>query len=117
MRAKQQDTEFVAYLVDLLQAIGPVSAKRMFGGYGIFLDHIMFALVDQRTLYFKADQHSEHAFQQLGLQKYTYYKQGRASYLSYYEAPEEALEDQDMMRYWGNLAFDAALRATAKKKK
>ncbi len=37
--------EFVDYLLDLMRTIGPVSARPMFGGYGIFLDGLMFALV------------------------------------------------------------------------
>ena len=29
-----------------LQPLGPVEAKKMFGGYGVFADGVMFALVD-----------------------------------------------------------------------
>ncbi len=32
------EKEFTTYIVDLMQSIGPVSAKAMFGGYGIFLE-------------------------------------------------------------------------------
>jgi len=28
---------FASYIADLMQSVGPVNAKRMFGGHGIFL--------------------------------------------------------------------------------
>lgn len=39
------DSGFVAHLLELLEPFEGVAAKRMFGGYGIFRDGIMFGLV------------------------------------------------------------------------
>ena len=117
MPVNHQDEEFVTFLVDLLQVIGPVSARRMFGGHGIFLDGLMFGLVNQRSFYLKTDKQNEHEYQQLKLEKFTYQKQGKTLALCYYEAPAEALEDTVILQHWGNLAYAAALRAAAKKKK
>lgn len=36
--------------------------------------------------------------------------------LSYFQAPEEALEDLDVMNLWANKAYSAALRVGVKKK-
>ena len=35
---------FVEHVLDLLLALGPVKARRMFGGWGFFLEGVMFAL-------------------------------------------------------------------------
>ena len=110
-----KDDEFVSFLVDTLQSIGPVAAKRMFGGHGLFLDSLMFGLVADNSLYLKADADSQDDFEALGLERFTYYKQGKPFSMSYYQAPEEALEDADVMAEWGNKAYGAALRAAAKK--
>lgn len=56
------EKEFVSYAVDLMQSIGPVCAKSMFGGHGIFLETLMFGLVADGTLYFKADKEIENDF-------------------------------------------------------
>ncbi len=114
---KSHESPFVAHVLDLLQSIGPVRAKKMFGGYGLFLQDLMFALVADEMLYFKVDAKSEQAFVDLGLEQFTYHKKGKPFSMSYYQAPEESMEDVNEMCLWGTRAFDAALRASAKKKK
>jgi DNA transformation protein len=100
-----------------MHALGPVRAKRMFGGHGIFIDDLMFGLVADNTLYLKADKESTQEFTARGLEAFTYDKKGKAVNLSYYQAPEEALEDSEEMNRWGNKAYAAALRSAARKRK
>lgn len=108
-RTSRQDA-FVDHVVELMQGVGPASARRMFGGHGIFIEELMFALVADGTLYLKADDASRGRFEALGLGRFTYFKKGKPFSLSYYEAPEETLESLAHMTEWGNRAFDAALR-------
>ena len=51
MATTKEEIEYVSYIVELMQSIGPVYAKRMFGGHGIFLDSLMFGLITDGTLY------------------------------------------------------------------
>ncbi len=55
MTIKAAEKEFSSYVVDLMQSYGPVHCKRMFGGFGIFLDELMFGLIAERVLYLKVD--------------------------------------------------------------
>ncbi|MGB5339425.1 MAG: TfoX/Sxy family protein, partial [Gammaproteobacteria bacterium] len=96
--AKQ--SEFVTYLVELLQTIGPVRAQRMFGGHGFFLDDLMFALESDNIFYLKADAETAGEFRERGLTAFTYMKQGKPCSLSYFQAPEEALESSVEMHAW-----------------
>jgi len=116
MPTSAKEKEFVSYVVELMQPIGAVSAKRMFGGYGIFLEGLMFALVADSTLYLKADSETESEFEERGLERFKYNKKGKEYSMSYYCAPEEALEDMDEMNDWARRSFDAALRAAARKR-
>ena len=113
--SKAEQSEFVSYLVELLQATGPVRTKRMFGGYGFFLGDLMFALVADNTLYLKADAETAGDFRERGLDAFTYIRQGKPCSLSYYQAPEETLESSTQMNVWASKAYGAALRAAAKK--
>jgi len=112
-----KDSEFADYVVEITQSIGPVYAKRMFGGHGIFLDGLMFGLIADKTLYLKVDKKSEADFSSLGLEAFSYNKNGKQMKMSYFQAPEEALENLDEMNIWANKAYSAALRAAVKKKK
>jgi DNA transformation protein len=104
-------------VAELMQSLGPVRAKRMFGGHGIFIDDLMFGLVADSTLYLKVDKESETEFRKKGLEAFSYNKKGKEVSLSYFQAPEEALEDGEEMNIWGNKAYSAALRSASRKKK
>jgi len=102
--------EFVDYLLELMQPLGPVSAKAMFGGYGIYIDDIMFALVADDVLYLKTNAANLPDFEQHGLLPFSYERNGKAYNMSYSEAPAEVLDDADAMQLWANKAIEAALK-------
>lgn len=110
-------SEFVSYLLEQLHLMNGVTYKRMFGGYGIFCDGLMFGLVADDQFYLKADEQNLDYFTELSLEPFTYLKQGKPFNLSYYRAPEEVLDDAEEMLLWANRSFEAALRANAKKPK
>ncbi len=103
--------EFVAHVLDLLEPLGPVGARRMFGGYGIYLDGMMFALVADETLYLKVDDQSREEFEAAGLEPFRYTRKGKSYQMSYHAAPEDALEDAELLRDWARKAVEAAMRA------
>ena len=102
--------EFADYLVELLEPLGRVKAKRMFGGFGLYLDGLMFALITDDTLYLKADAGNRAAFAARAMPPFEYVRQGKVVTLSYLAAPAEALEEPDDLVALARLAFAAALR-------
>ena len=112
---KPHKSEFVEYLQELLQDFGNVEIRRMFGGYGIYRDRVMFALVADDTLYLKADEDTAAQYKARNLPPFTYAKQGKTVALSYYMAPAEALEDSGELSQWAELAYGVALKASSKR--
>jgi DNA transformation protein and related proteins len=104
-------SEFTTYLNDVFEHFGPIHTKRMFGGYGVYYQELMFGLVANDVLYLKADTESAELFEQLGLTRFEYTKQGKTMSMSYYMAPEEIYDDADMARIWAVRACEAALRS------
>lgn len=106
------DSQFVHFAVENLQRLGPVLAKRMFGGHGLFLHDVMFALVAWDTLYLKVDEINRPGYDARGLAPFSYAgQQGRTVTMSYCEAPPEGLDDPDVLSGWAREAYAAALRA------
>jgi DNA transformation protein len=83
----------------------------MFGGYGIYHEGRMFALVTSDTLYLKSDAESAPHFDRLNLPPFTYMRQGKPMPMSYRQAPADLFEDREEAARWGWLAYESALRS------
>lgn len=110
-------SEFVDNLNDVFALFGPVSAKRMFGGYGIYYRDLMFGLVVDEVLYLKADDSSVAEFVQHGSRPFEYEKNGKIMKMSYYTAPDEIYDDPEKAKEWAVRAFETALRGRKSKSK
>ena len=106
-------SEYTEYLREVLAGFGPVSARRMFGGHGVFHAGIMFALVVDEVLYLKTDAQTLPDFAAAGLPPFCYEKRGKQVCTSYYQAPDDMLDEPDVAMHWARRAFDAARRARA----
>jgi len=104
---------FANYAVELLGAAGRVAARRMFGGYGLYCDGVMFALIADDVLYLKADDMNRPELERAGSAPFTYEAKGRRTILAYWRAPDEAMESRELMTPWARRALAAALRAKA----
>ena len=103
-------------VLDRFRQLNEATERRMFGGVGIFHNGLMFALIADNELYLKADKHSVHFFEEVDCAAFSYSKaDGKLFKMSYYQAPEEALEDIEEMNIWANNAYGVALRAALKK--
>lgn len=107
--------EFVEYCLDLLSALGPTKARRMFGGYGLYVGERFVAIIADQRLYLKTDDASRPAFVAARCQPFEYDAAGgRRQVTSYWSAPDDALESPASMQPWARRALDAAQRAAAR---
>ena len=107
-------SELQAHALELLSALGPARARRMFGGAGFYVGAHFVALLANDVLYLKADATAQPAFEAAGSMPFSYATaQGRRTVLAYWSAPEAAMESLAQMRPWALLALDSALRAAA----
>jgi DNA transformation protein len=63
--------EFVEFVLEGLQPLGGVRARRMFGGWGIYKDGVMFALIARDQLYLKVDDDNRAAYDAADLPYFT----------------------------------------------
>ncbi len=104
-------SELVEMILDLLAPWGGVTARRLFSGFGLYRDGIIFAIVIRDTFYLKVDERDRDAFVARGAARFTYDRKRRTVAMTgYYEAPPELFDDSEEMIRWCRRALDAALR-------
>jgi DNA transformation protein and related proteins len=101
-------------IVELFAAFGPVGVRRMFGGFGIYLDGVMFALAADGVIYLKADDATTAAFRREGAGPFTYAAKGaKRVAMSYWRLPDRLYDDPDELAVWARDALAAARRAAS----
>ena len=97
----------------LNRAVPPIRARSMFGGVGLYSGDVFFALISQDVLYIRAAEADRAAFESLGMPAFRPFDE-HGPVMSYYQLPEEVLEDPDELRRWAERAI---ARAQEKKSK
>ena len=103
-------SDFIPFVQELLEDWASVSARRMFGGHGLYHEGLMFAIVMDNRLYLKADELNRPEFEALGLTPFTFPMKGRPVALSYWSAPDAIFDEPTEAVRWARSAWDAALR-------
>lgn len=107
--------EYREWVLEQLRRAGPVTARGMFGGVGLYLDGVFFALIADDTLYLKVDGATRGRFEAAGTGPFRPYGDERV--MQYYEVPPEVLEDRDRLPDWVHEAVAVARRSRTGKRR
>ena len=111
------DPDFGEWVREHFAALGPLEIKRMFGGAGVYAHGLIFALLDDETIWLKTDEVNAPLLEAAGSRQFTYpTKDGETMSMAYWSLPETALDDPDEAVSWARQSIDAALRKAAAKK-
>ncbi|MEQ9444216.1 MAG: TfoX/Sxy family protein [Rhodospirillaceae bacterium] len=99
------------HVLDLLSHVEGVSARGMFGGFGLYKSGVMFALIADDVLYYKVGPGNQSDYEDAGSEPFTYSGKSKPIQMSYWQVPLDVLEDQDDLYIWTLKAFDVALKA------
>ncbi|WP_260258861.1 TfoX/Sxy family DNA transformation protein [Vibrio intestinalis] len=77
----------------LFEPLGRIKSRSMFGGFGIFADDTMFALVVHDKLHIRADDTLAVEFKQQQLEPYIYHKRGFPVVTKYFALNDEWYQD------------------------
>lgn len=92
----------------LFDHLGTVKSRSMFGGFGIFVNDTMFALVVQDQLHLRANDKSSTLFKEQGLKPYVYKKRGFPVTTKYFALSEDAWNDTDQILIQAEYALTSA---------
>lgn len=99
---------FVEYITDLLSSYGDITSRKMFGGYGLYCNKIIFAIIADDELYFKANSELAKEYESAGSLPFTYQKDEKRVALSYWYVPIEIIEEEDSLKSWFSKSFSVA---------
>lgn len=103
------------FLIDLFAPFARVTVKLMFSGHAVYRDGVVFALAIRAGLFLKCDAETEPLFVAAGLEPFAYATaRGTTTISSYRRLPDSCLDDEDELRRWAGIAWQAALRAPRK---
>jgi DNA transformation protein len=110
------DEGLYVWAQEALEPLGTVSLRKMMGAAVLYLDGIVFAVIDDE-LWFKADAESSAIWDEAGCDRFSFaLKDGGVETMNYRRAPAEVYDDPEAMQRWGRLAVEAGARAAAKKR-
>lgn len=111
------DAGIVAWVEEALAPLGQVTQRRMMGGATLYLDGVVFAIVTDAGLWFKADRESDAFWDAAGAARFTYEREGGVATMNYRRAPDDVYDDADAMREWAAPAIAAGRRAPVRRKR
>ena len=107
--------------IDLFEAHGAIQTRRMFGGFGMYVDSKIVGIIVRTRIYLKTDDESRKAFIAEKCKPFTYQKKtGKGVSLRYFAIPERLYDDGEALAEWIRKAeaiADARPKKKANKKK
>lgn len=91
-----------ADLMEKLNGLEGITSKKMFGGYGIFCDKKMFAMISAKEqIFLKINATNQADYEAKGSQRH--------SRMPYFEVPDDVLENRDLLIEWAGKSIEIAL--------
>ncbi|MEK7673247.1 MAG: TfoX/Sxy family protein [Patescibacteria group bacterium] len=107
--------DFAKYVTeDLLREIDGVSARAMFGGFGLYKNAVIFGIIVENVIYLKVDDSNKVDYEEFGSKPFTYaMRNSKMSTMPYWELPESVMEDPEKLTKW--VEKSVAINKAAKK--
>ncbi|MBI6548461.1 TfoX/Sxy family DNA transformation protein [Xenorhabdus lircayensis] len=94
-----------AQLQHSVSSLGKLKKKSQFGGIGLLIDGVLFAISSDGELYLRGSSNAEVLFKSRGMEKFIYSKRGIPVTLRYYRVNESIWRDQKQLFEYMQLAY------------
>jgi DNA transformation protein and related proteins len=108
---------YIDFAVELLAGFGPLEVKKMFGGASLARNGTGFAVLEDDTLFIKADPAFAAELKKQGSKpwRYSLAKDGAVRDIGFWSLPETALDDPDEAAQLARRAFEVSKAAAVAK--
>ncbi|HEX2932150.1 MAG TPA: TfoX/Sxy family protein [Candidatus Binatia bacterium] len=94
----KKDESLRDFILDQLQELDDVEARRMFDGYGVYRDETFFGIIHKGKLYFKIDESTVSEYRKRRMKPFR--PNPQQTLKSYYHVPVEIIEDDEQLCQW-----------------
>jgi len=95
----KQKNGFVEYILELLEPLGDIQVKRIFGGVILHLGNKQLGIIISDVLYFKiVDSQLQDQYKTAGSKQFSYTRKDKAKRIvikNWWSVPAEAMDDRD----------------------
>jgi DNA transformation protein len=107
--------QFLDYMLEQLARVDSLRWRRMFGAVGLYSGDLFFGLIDDDTVYFKADPSTSAPYRARKMPRFMPLADSVDSDRGYFQVPADVLEDAEELLAWARPAISVALAAHAVK--
>ena len=100
----KKNDSFKDYVLDQLQDVSGITARPMFGGYGLYRESVFFGIIFKGRLFFKTDERTRVPYRERGMKPFR--PTPRQTLKNYFEVPVDAVEEPDELARWAKDAID-----------
>lgn len=108
---KKKFPSFVEHFMNYLLPHGPITVRGMFGGFGIFYDKVIFAIVIGQELYFRVNEEIREDFEKRGSEQFVYEGIRKPVGMPYFTLPESILKNPKTLKQWIDRSYWASLNS------
>ena len=89
--------QYLAYILEQLEALGRLRSRRMFGGVGLYSGELFFGLIDDDTLFFKTDGTNSADYIARNMPRFMPFPDRPEAVMAYYQVPADIIEDAESL--------------------
>ena len=95
---------FKDFILDQLTELNGMTARAMFGGYGLYQRAAFFGIIHKGRLYFKVSTTTVHNYMDHGMKPFR--PNPKQTLKSFYEVPIDVIEDAEVSTQWATEAIE-----------
>ena len=99
---------FKDYVLEQLGGLGAVSARRMFGGVGLYCGVLFFGVINDNLLYLRIDDATRPRYEAEGMTALRPVRARPEVLAAYYQVPDRVLEDAETLVEWARRSVAVA---------
>src|SRR3972149_7383553 len=97
---------FKKFVLDQLSSLGPVDARAMFGGHGLYHLGIFFGIIHKGRLFFRTDEVTRAEYIEAGMK--TFSPNAKQTLKNYFDVPPAVLDDHERLSAFAEKAIKCA---------